>query len=34
MEIAPEALGDVLKRLRRAEGQLSGVIRMIEGGRE
>jgi DNA-binding FrmR family transcriptional regulator len=34
MEIAADALGDVLKRLRRAEGQLGGVIRMIESGRD
>ncbi|ABK52316.1 protein of unknown function DUF156 [Acidothermus cellulolyticus 11B] len=30
----PAELSDVVKRLRRAEGQLRGVIRMIEEGRE
>ncbi|MBX6371238.1 MAG: metal-sensitive transcriptional regulator [Acidothermus sp.] len=30
----PTELEDVLKRLRRADGQLHGVIRMIEEGRE
>jgi DNA-binding FrmR family transcriptional regulator len=34
MEIAPQALDEVVKRLRRAEGQLGGVIRMIEDGRD
>lgn len=29
-----QVVGDVLKRLRRAEGQLAGVIRMLEGGRD
>ncbi len=29
-----QVVGEVLKRLRRAEGQLAGVIRMIEAGRE
>ena len=29
-----DVVGDVLKRLRRAEGQLAGVIRMLEGGRD
>lgn len=29
-----EVVGDVIKRLRRAEGQLAGVIRMLEAGRE
>lgn len=28
------AINDVLNRLRRAQGQLAGVIAMIEGGRE
>ncbi|MFE2752287.1 metal-sensitive transcriptional regulator [Actinosynnema sp. NPDC059335] len=27
-------VGDVIKRLRRAEGQLAGVIRMLEAGRD
>lgn len=34
MELAPGTTVDIVKRLRRAEGQLSGVIRMIEGGRD
>ena len=29
-----QVVGDVLKRLRRAEGQLAGVIRMLETGRD
>ena len=29
-----EVVGDVIKRLRRAEGQLAGVIRMLEAGRD
>ena len=27
------AVGDVVKRLRRAEGQIAGVVRMLEAGR-
>lgn len=34
MELEGEVLGDVVKRLRRAEGQIGGVIRMIEDGRD
>jgi DNA-binding FrmR family transcriptional regulator len=34
MEIAAEELAGVVKRLRRAEGQIRGVIRMIEEGRD
>lgn len=34
MEIDPESLPSVLNRLKRANGQLNGVIRMIEEGRE
>jgi DNA-binding FrmR family transcriptional regulator len=29
-----QVVGDVIKRLRRAEGQLAGVIRMLEAGRD
>jgi DNA-binding FrmR family transcriptional regulator len=29
-----EVVGGVIKRLRRAEGQLAGVIRMLEAGRD
>lgn len=34
MDLAGEDLGDVVKRLRRAEGQIRGVIAMIEDGRD
>jgi DNA-binding FrmR family transcriptional regulator len=34
MQLDETALTEVLKRLRRAEGQLGGVIRMIESGRD
>lgn len=33
MKIDPEVAGDVLTRLKRARGQLDGVIGMIEDGR-
>jgi len=29
-----QAMADVIKRLRRAQGQIGGVIKMIEEGRE
>ena len=34
MQIEDDAAGKVLNRLRRAEGQLAGVIRMVEAGRD
>ena len=34
MQIDDEAVGAVLNRLRRAQGQLAGVIAMIESGRD
>jgi DNA-binding FrmR family transcriptional regulator len=34
MQVAEGAAGDVVKRLRRAEGQIRGVIAMIEDGRD
>lgn len=34
MELDPAALEAVVKRLRRAQGQIGGVIRMIEEGRD
>jgi len=34
VELNPEELGAVVNRLRRAEGQIGGVLRMIEQGRE
>lgn len=34
MELDPAELDAVVKRLRRAQGQLGGIIQMIEDGRE
>jgi len=34
VNIDGDEVGDVLRRLRRAQGQIGGVIRMIEDGRE
>jgi DNA-binding FrmR family transcriptional regulator len=34
MEIEAETVADVTKRLRRAEGQIRGVIAMLESGRD
>ena len=34
MEIEKDAVSDVVKRLRRAEGQIRGVIAMLEDGRD
>lgn len=34
MNVDPETLSAALNRMRRAQGQLAGVIRMIEEGRE
>lgn len=34
MQLADEACADVVKRLRRVEGQIGGIIRMIEDGRD
>ncbi len=34
MQIDEQAAAQVLNRLRRARGQLTGVIKMIESGRE
>ena len=34
MQIETDTVGKVLNRLRRAEGQLAGVIRMIEAERD
>lgn len=34
MELQPEDMGPVINRLKRAQGQLSGVIKMLEDGRE
>jgi len=34
VELSPEAMGPVINRLKRAQGQLSGVLRMLDEGRE
>lgn len=34
MEVDVETLGPVLNRLKRAQGQLGGVLRMLEEGRD
>lgn len=34
MEIDKDSLADVVVRLRRAQGQIGGVIQMIESGRD
>jgi DNA-binding FrmR family transcriptional regulator len=34
MQVDEAATGDVIKRLRRAEGQIRGVIGMLEEGRD
>lgn len=34
MQVQEDAVGDVIKRLRRAEGQIRGVIAMLESGRD
>jgi len=34
MELKPEELGAVANRLRKAQGQIGGILRMIEQGRD
>ncbi|WP_439644881.1 metal-sensitive transcriptional regulator [Demequina rhizosphaerae] len=34
IHLSPEDMDPVVKRLRRAHGQLAGVLKMIEDGRE
>ncbi|HSN43558.1 MAG TPA: metal-sensitive transcriptional regulator [Propionibacteriaceae bacterium] len=34
MELQPEEMVAVIKRLKRAQGQLGGIIRMLEEGRD
>ena len=34
MQVQEDVVGDVVKRLRRAEGQIRGVIAMLESGRD
>ncbi len=33
-ELKPEEMGAVINRIKRAQGQLGGVLRMLEQGRE
>ena len=33
VQLAPENLGAVVNRLRRAQGQIGGILKMIEDGR-
>jgi Uncharacterized protein conserved in bacteria len=34
VELNPEKMGAVVNRLRRAQGQIGGILRMIEDGRD
>jgi DNA-binding FrmR family transcriptional regulator len=34
MELDPSGLGPVVNRIKRAQGQLAGVLRMLEEGRD
>ena len=34
VELNPDEMGAVVNRLRRAQGQIGGILRMIEQGRE
>ena len=34
MDVDGQTMADVIKRLRRAQGQVGGVIKMIEDGRD
>lgn len=34
MELDPQDMGPVINRIKRAQGQLAGVLRMLEEGRE
>ena len=34
VQLKPEEMGAVVNRLRRAQGQIGGVLRMIEEGRD
>jgi DNA-binding FrmR family transcriptional regulator len=34
VELKPEEMGAVINRIKRAQGQLGGVLRMLEEGRE
>lgn len=34
MELNPDEMAAVVKRLKRAQGQIGGIVRMIEDGRD
>ena len=34
MELAPETMSPVINRIKRAQGQLAGVLKMLEEGRD
>ncbi|WP_372729774.1 metal-sensitive transcriptional regulator [Nocardioides sp.] len=34
MELNPQDMGPVINRIKRAQGQLAGVLRMLEEGRD
>jgi DNA-binding FrmR family transcriptional regulator len=34
VDIPPDELADVVRRLKRIEGQIGGIVRMIEDGRQ
>jgi len=34
MELDPQSMGPVINRIKRAQGQLAGVLRMLEEGRD
>ncbi len=34
MELAPETMSPVINRIKRAQGQLAGVLKMLEDGRD
>lgn len=34
MELSPEELDVIVKRLQRAQGQLGGIVRMLQDGRD
>ena len=34
MNVQPDSIGDALQRLRRIEGQIAGIGRMVESGRD
>ena len=34
VELNPEDMGTVVNRLRRAQGQIGGIVKMIEDGRD